>query len=259
MKRSIQRVIPAVLAILLSFASGVAWYAFSAPPAEHLSLPDDLIAAPAEEGRRLLMASSSKVDYGQLDALLKPQIRRGFCGPATMAAVINAALQPPVPVTQTSLFTPAASAIKSELAVSLSGLTLGEFAQIVQAHGLIAQAFHTDQTDVASFRSAVQASLSEPLTYLVVNYDRRVLGQAGAGHISPLGAFDADTDRVLVLDVATHRYPYTWVPVSRLWSAMATIDNDSGLARGYLLITAGNVAGLPSPTLPSARHGQQRR
>jgi hypothetical protein len=259
MKKSIQRVIPAVLAILLSLASGVAWYAFSTPSAEHLSLPDDLIAAPAERGRRLLMASSSKVDHGQLDPLLKPQIRRGFCGPATIAAVINAALRPLVPVTQTSLFTPAASAIKSELAVSLSGLTLGEVAQIVQAHGLIAGKFHADQADVASFRTAVQASLSEPLTYLVVNYDRRVLGQTGAGHISPLGAFDPDTDRVLVLDVAAHRYPYTWVPVSRLWSAMNTIDNDSGLARGYLLITADTAAGLPVPTDPSARHGLQLR
>jgi hypothetical protein len=62
-----------------------------------------------------------------------------------------------------------------------------------------------------------------------------------------------------VLDVAAHRYPYTWVPVSRLWSAMNTIDNDSGLARGYLLITADTAAGLPVPTDPSARHGLQLR
>jgi hypothetical protein len=237
MKRSLERLVFAVPAILLSLASGVAWYAFSTPPIEHLPLPDELIAPPAEEGRRLLTASPSKVDHGQLDAFLRPQIRRGFCGPATMAAVINAALQPPVKVTQTSLFTPAASAIKSELAVSLAGLTLDELAQMLRAHGLVAQVIHSDQSDVDSFRTSVQATLSEPLTYVVVNYDRPVLGQSGAGHISPLGAFDPHTDRVLVLDVAAHRYPYTWVPVTRLWRAMNTIDTDSGRARGYLLIT----------------------
>ena len=82
----------------------------------------------------------------------------------------------------------------------------------------------------------MQATLSEPFTYVVVNYVRQLLGQAGAGHISPLGAFDPHTDRVLVLDVAAHRYPYSWVPVTRLWSAMNTIDTDSGRARGHLLV-----------------------
>lgn len=251
MKRSIQRLILAFAAILLLLASGVAWYAFSAPPVERLPLADDLIAARSEQGHQLLKASPSKVDHGQLDEFLTPQIRRGFCGPATMAAVINAALQPSVKVTQTSLFTPAASAIKSELSVSLSGLTLDELAQMLRAHGLVARVVHSDQSNVASFRTAVQATLSEPHTYMVVNYDRRVLGQTGAGHISPVGAFEPHADRVLVLDVAAYRYPYTWIPVNRLWSAMSTVDTDSGRARGYLLVTADTRA--TSTTTESAR------
>ena len=68
------------------------------------------------------------------------------------------------PVTQTSLFTPAASAIKSELAVSLAGLTLDELAQMLRAHGLVARVVYSDQSDVASFRTSVQAALSEALT-----------------------------------------------------------------------------------------------
>ncbi len=229
-----------VPALALLITSGVSWYAFSAPPVENLPLANDLIAISSIEGRQLLMASSNKTDHGQLEPFLLPQSRRAFCGPAASAAVINAALQPPTKVTQASLFNPAASAIKSKLAVSFSGLTLEELAEFLRAHRLQVRTVHADQSDVAAFRTVAQSALSEPLTFVVVNYDRRALGQSGGGHISPIGAFSLATDRLLVLDVATYKYPYTWVPVTKLWSAMNTVDSDSGRTRGYLLVTAGS-------------------
>lgn len=230
----------AVPAMTLMLTVGVSWYALSTPPAENLLLASHLVAVSSEEGRQLLMASPSKTDYAQLDPVLLPQSRRAFCGPATGAAVINAAFSPSTKVTQSSLFTPAASAVKSELAVSLSGLTLEELAQVLRAHRLRVRTVHAGQSDVGSFRAAAQAALSEPLTFMVVNYDRRTLRQSGAGHISPIGAFSPETDRVLILDVATYKYPYTWVSISSLWSAMNTVDADSGQTRGYLLVTAGS-------------------
>jgi hypothetical protein len=237
MSKIVKRVVFTVPAAVLLFLAGGAWYALSEPPVQNLPLAGDLVAVSAAEGRGLLTASSSKVDHGQLEPFLEPQIRRAFCGPATSVAVINAALRPSVRLTQTSLFNAAASEVKSELAVSVAGTTLDELAGILRARGMQVQVVHSDQTDVASFRVAAQATLSEPLTFLVVNYDRRVLGQSGAGHISPVGAFNADADRLLVLDVAARKYPHTWVPVARLWSAMSTVDSDSGRARGYLLVT----------------------
>lgn len=92
--------------------------------------------------------------------------------------------------------------------------------------------------DVDSFREAARTALGESDTFLIVNDDRRQLQQAGAGHISPVGAFDAPTDRVLILDVATRKYPYTWVPLAALWTAMNTADSDTGHTRGYLLVAA---------------------
>lgn len=248
MKRALKLaifVVPTTALVLI--ASVVSWLAFSLPPVENLPLAGDLIAVSSTEGRQLLAASQVKTDYGQLAPFLLPQIRRAFCGPATSAAVINAALRPQTEVTQTSLFKSAAGAIKSELAVSFSGLTLEELAEILRAHGLHVRIVHADRSDIASFRNAAQSALSEPLAFLVVNYDRKVLGQSGAGHISPIGAFSQETDRVLVLDVATYKYPYTWVPVSRLWNAMNTVDSDSGRTRGYLLVSAGTEPGLPAP------------
>ncbi len=239
MKRTRKRVAFAVSTIALLLTTAVvSWYAFSAPPVENLPLASDLIAVSSTEGRQLLAASQVKTDYSQLAPYLRPQVRRAFCGPATGAAVINAALRPQIKVTQSSLFDAAASVIKSELAVSFAGLTLKELAEILRAQGLHVQIVYADQSDIAAFRQAAHSTLSESVTFLVVNYDRRGLGQSGAGHISPIGAFSRATDRLLVLDVATYKYPYTWVPVSELWNAMNTIDSDSGRTRGYLLVSA---------------------
>jgi hypothetical protein len=243
MKRTFKLAAFGIPALALLVTSSVAWYALSTPPVENLALPSDLIAISSTEGRQLLQSSPNKTDYGQLEPVLLAQSRRGFCGPATSAAVINAAFKPQPMVTQSSLFDDAAtSAIKSELAVSFSGLTLEELAQVLRARKLQVRVVHADRSDVASFRADAQEALSEPLTFLVVNYDRKRLGQDGAGHISPIGAFSAETDRLLVLDVATYKYPYTWVPVSKLWSAMNTIDASSGQTRGYLLAKAGTDA-----------------
>ena len=71
--------------------------------------------------------------------------------------------------------------------------------------------------------------------FVVVNYDRRVLAQEGVGHISPVAAYSADKDAVLVMDVAAYKYPSTWVPLPKLWRAMQGVDPDSGKTRGYLL------------------------
>ena len=144
------------------------------------------------------------------------QSRRAFCGVASSAIVINAALQRRPPLTQETLFTPTASSVRSELAVSFSGLTLDQLADIIRAHGLHVQVVHAAQSSLEAFRNTARAMLAEPLTFLIVNYDRATLEQDGAGHISPVGAYSPETDRMLVLDVAAYKYPYTWVPASKL-------------------------------------------
>ena len=80
-------------------------------------------------------------------------------------------------------------------------------------------------------------TLSEPHTFLVANYDCRGLGQSGAGDIAPVGALSPAPDRLLVLDVAARKYPCAWVPVPRHWSAMNTVEADSGRTRSDLLVS----------------------
>lgn len=55
------------------------------------------------------------------------------------------------------------------------------------------------------------------------------------GHFSPLGAYDAASDRVLVLDVYKADYEPAWAPVPHLLKAMARACED-GQRRGYLVV-----------------------
>ena len=73
---------------------------------------------------------------------------------------------------------------------------------------------------------------------MLVNYLRKAIGQETGGHISPLAAYDAKSDRFLILDVARYKYPPVWVKASDLFDAMNTTDaSNENRTRGYVLIT----------------------
>ncbi|MGB7251835.1 MAG: phytochelatin synthase family protein [Phormidesmis sp.] len=89
-----------------------------------------------------------------------------------------------------------------------------------------------------AFRQLVATNLTEPNNFVVVNYLRRAVGQERGGHISLLGAYDAQTDQVLILDVSRYKYPPVWVKVETLWKAINTVDSVSGLTRGVVVISS---------------------
>jgi hypothetical protein len=66
------------------------------------------------------------------------------------------------------------------------------------------------------------------------------------GHISPLGAYDAKADKILVMDVARYKYPPVWVDAPALFAAMSTSDFVSGKSRGFLSVAAAPSAPGPS-------------
>ena len=63
------------------------------------------------------------------------------------------------------------------------------------------------------------------------------LGQGETGHISPVAAYDRQTDSLLIMDTASNKYPPTWVPLELLVKAMRTVDSASGRMRGYVEIS----------------------
>lgn len=208
----------------------VAWLA-AVPRADRQPLPPGLISLESLEGRALLAQAEGGADYAALARHFQPQWLTSYCGVASSVAVLGAL---GTDVTQQGFFTPEAQEVRPRWRVATAGMALAELGGLLDAHGARVGLHHADGFDVAAFRRAVARNLSQPGNYLIVNYDRTTLGQAGAGHISPVAAYDGDKDMVLVMDTAAHRYPQTWVPLGRLHAAMATQDTGADRFRGYV-------------------------
>ncbi|NMJ43846.1 glutathione gamma-glutamylcysteinyltransferase [Roseomonas sp. JC162] len=180
-------------------------------------------------------------------ANLETEVFLTFCGPASLATALNAlGLHEPSPaaffphrrMTQDSLFTPANLAVKSYAAVQAGGLTLEQLADFARNLGAAAEAVYADTVDAAALRARISAALADPASRVIVNYSRIPLGQEGDGHISPVAAYDAESDSVLILDVARYKYPPVWTPIATLLVAMQHVDPDAGRVRGLLFLTA---------------------
>jgi len=85
-------------------------------------------------------------------------------------------------------------------------------------------------------RELLKTNLGHAGDFVLINYDRKVLRQAGAGHISPIGAYDEARDLVLMLDVYKKDYEPVWAPLPRLAKAMATLSRKTGEPRGYAVV-----------------------
>jgi hypothetical protein len=97
---------------------------------------------------------------------------------------------------------------------------------------------HAADSSVETFRSEARDALRAPGRFVIVNYLRKAIGQEKGGHISPLAAFDAESDRFLILDVARYKYPPVWVKTTELFAAMNTQDSDNeNKTRGYVLVS----------------------
>jgi hypothetical protein len=230
-----------VISSLALLAAGIAIWAiaFRTPATDLLPLPDSLIALESPAGQELLARSHFVADYEKLNRNFEPQSRRAYCGVASATVILNAIRSPQPRVTQSSFFTAATSEVRSALQVTFAGMTLDELGGLLRAHGLEATIYHTTETTLESFRSIATQNLQLDQDFVLVNYERAVLGQIELGHISPLAGYSAATDRFLILDVATYKYPPVWVSTEELWRAMNTVDASSGRMRGFVVVREG--------------------
>jgi Phytochelatin synthase len=214
--------------------------------AETLPLPATLIALSSDEGEALLFGAEARADFAPLVEEFVTQVNPAFCGPATVAMVLNALDLPRPPSESTlglglfdqeNLFNARTEAAKPRAEILAGGMTLDDLADVLSAYDLDVEAQHAADTSLDGFRDIATAALGDRDRFVVVNYLRSGIGQEKGGHISPLAAYDAETDRFLVLDVSRYKYPPVWVEASTLFDAMNTPDADNGgKTRGYLTV-----------------------
>lgn len=209
-----------------------------------LPLPDHLIELDGYEGATLLAGAEARAGYAALDRHFAPQTRPTFCGPATMAILLNVlrkegpgGVRRLRPFDQRNVFTPEVERLRPRRRVERSGMPLADFAGALAAHGLSVETRYAFETDVDAFRELAATALAGTDRLVAVNYDRVALGQTGVGHISPLAAYNCAADRFLVLDVSRSRYPPVWVETAALHEAMSR-PGGGRPSRGFVLVGA---------------------
>ena len=214
--------------------------------AETLPLPDKLIALQSDEGVGLLFESEAHADYTPLSLHFVTQQNPAFCGPATIAMVLNA-LDVPRPASdmtlglgmfdQDNIFNADAEAAKPRAEILQNGMTLDELGAVLAAYDLQVEVRHAEESSLDEFRQTAITELGDKDRFVLVNYLRSAIGQERGGHISPLAAYDAETDRFLILDVSRYKYPPVWVEAAALFDAMNTPDADNGnRTRGFVSV-----------------------
>jgi hypothetical protein len=215
--------------------------------AQTLPLAPDLIAFNSPEGEELLLESDAKQDFWNLSMQFVTQINQAYCGVASMVMVLNG-LEIPAPespqyapyrvFTQENFFdNQATRQALSPAVVKRQGMTLDELGRLFDSHSVNVQVYHSADTSLEEFRRLVVENLDQPGNFVVINYLRSEIGQERGGHISPLAAYNKESDRFLVLDVARYKYPPVWVEAEDLWQSMATVDSTSGKTRGFVLVS----------------------
>ena len=212
--------------------------------AQTLPLADNLTSLTSPEGQSLLRQSEAQMDYMPLMSQFVTQKNGAFCGIASTVMVLNALnVAPPIApewnrgyFTQDNIFNEQTEAVIPQRTIVRQGMTLEELAGFFETYPVSATAHHGAELELDEFRSLLATNLAEPDNFVVVNYLRRAIAQESGGHISPLAAYDEDTDQFLILDVSRYKYPPVWVSAEDLWQATNTIDSVSGKTRGVVLV-----------------------
>lgn len=233
----LRKLIPYCVSALLAIGAGSSYWIYhevtSQPAYEPLPLTAELIPLMSVEGQGLIQDNPYLADYHALRKYFESQLRPAWCGVASSVTVLNALAEQPR-YSQNGFFSEATASVRSEWQVTLGGMNLDELAGLLRAHGVDARAIHASEITIDKFRQTAMSNLATPGDYLLVNYSREPLGQGAYGHISPIAAYDLETDRFLVLDVTTYHYPPVWVETTTLWRALETMDSSSGLSRGFV-------------------------
>ena len=218
-----------------------------------ISAPLSLMAAePAliywnsDAGKVLRARIRADADYWQLSPWFAEQINQTYCSVASAITVLNALpIRKPVdPIyapnayfTQSNYFTPEVAKVVSPQTVLAQGMTRDEMVQTLVRQGVKAVSIAGDSIDDKGLRTLLQKAMGDDGQFVLVNYLRTAVGQEGGGHWSVLAAYDVQSDRVLILDVAKYMYAPAWVGIDTLQKAIATVDTTSNKSRGLVVVS----------------------
>ncbi|PJD94090.1 MAG: glutathione gamma-glutamylcysteinyltransferase [Legionella sp.] len=207
------------------------------------SLAPHLVPFSSQSGLMLLKKDANVTTLKLLEHFVTQQTGT-YCGIASAVMVLNATntIPPEDPhhlsytyFTQDAFFTAQVQSIITSEEVAQHGIDIIQLAQAIRTYGLKVTPYFSNDLTEETFKQILMSALSKQ-QFVIVNFLRTELLQKGRGHHSPLAAYDQQTDRFLVLDVARFKYGSYWVKSHDLWQAVHTVDDNR--YRGFIVITA---------------------
>ena len=219
----------AVVAALCAVVVAGAWEfgAFSPSPYAHVATIER--TSVFRDAALLAEAERMPVARSYLSGAFEYQHNPSVCGPTSAADVLHSIGRRD---SQTDVM--ARAGVTSVFGYVIPGLTLDQEASVLRKTTGDPVVLLRD-LDLATFRSDL-ARANDPKLRFVVNFHRGPMFGRGHGHFSPILAYLADRDLVLVGDV-NHDYGIYLVSTPRLFAAMNTIDDVTGKKRGLLMVT----------------------
>jgi hypothetical protein len=192
---------------------------------------------------------SAAPDFWRLMPFYVPQSNGFSCSLASMAMVFNAAARgagsPEQNITQESLLEgafPLRELVSAKGRRGRHGLTLEELGtavgQTARSLGVrvLVTAHSLENKTPEELRKILRSNEKNPDDFLLAHFVQDDLTGAAGGpyaHISPIGAYDSRTRRVLILDVDRLWYSPYWVSDEDLLASINHVTNSHG--RGGLL------------------------
>jgi len=229
----------------------------------------------SDEGLKRFERSKYKNDFYQLVNFYQPQINPLYCAVASSVIVLNALREGDVPsqkalefnkpkseggalvefksYSQLTFLNKETDKIKPREIIEFKkpreikkgkeffdeGISLEDLQDILhkvyQLKVELNYAKKDDTQSIRNFRAEIKKYLADSKNFIIVNFDGAALGTRLKGHISPIAAYDEESDSVLVLDVALHKETWYFAPLPKLYEAMHSKDDD-GKYRGYLVV-----------------------
>ncbi len=101
---------------------------------------------------------------------------------------------------------------------------------------------HIDKKSLQAQSDLVNAleKMSDKI-FIIANFDQKSFtDDSEAGHFAPVGAYDKERGRVLILDPDRKYFEPYWVSLEVFMAGMATADSSKQLSRGYLIVNTGS-------------------
>jgi Phytochelatin synthase len=224
------------------------------PAAAIQSFPEDTVPA-FHETEYLLQASEA--DYWTLSEYYFPQSTNCGCSATSAAMALNALrsrVAPDAPSLSEEDLVAADPEWAAQTAEDGGGVTMADLEQVLRAGldrldlGGAVEAIALspdDPTTLDALREALIRNETSSESIMLAYYNQSVVtGDPDGGlHVSPIGAYNAEDDRVLLMDVDQEFWLPYWTSIETLYEALVTPDpkEEGALANetgGCLLISA---------------------